>query len=128
MLDLITSREALIAELKLIQGNLEVTMSEDANEAVVRGNELSVQIARTGKLLADAKYYRDTTLNRGVVAEMKNLIALPASSANKYIDTICKEDSYLVNWAERLNRACTHQLEWCRTVISKAKAEMNANL
>lgn len=31
-----------------------------------------------------------------------------------------------MNWAERSNRSCTHQLEWCRTIISKAKAEMNA--
>lgn len=126
MNDLIATREAIIAELKTMQSFLEESMSEEADEAILRGNDLAVYMARSGKLLADAKYYRDMTLNSGVVAEMKTLLSLPASSANKYIDTLCKEDTYLMNWADRINRSATHQMEWCRTVVSKAKAEMNA--
>ena len=35
-----------------------------------------------------------------------------------------KEEQYLVDWCERINRTATHQLEWCRTLIAKARAEM----
>ena len=100
---------------------------EEVEEAVVRGNDLAVYIARTGKLLADAKYH----LNEKKKSEVFDTLRETASRAkatskavNAIIDSLCKEEQYLVDWCERLNRAATHQLEWCRTVISKAKAEM----
>lgn len=126
MNDLISPLAEIKSELKSMQSVLEETMSEDAQEAVYRGNELAVQMARSGKLLADAKYHRDEKLNSGIVREMKNLISLPATTANKYVDALCKEENYVVNWADRINRAATHKLDWCRTIISKAKAEMSA--
>lgn len=118
--------EQIQTELKDIQSNLEVEMSEDATEATYRGNKLAVYMARTGKLLADAKIHRDRKLTSGVVEELKKVLSLPASTANKYIDALCYDENYLVNWCERVNRTSTHQLDWCRTVISKAKAEMSA--
>lgn len=113
-------------ELKNIQSDLEVEMSEDANEAQYRGNKLAVHMARTGKLLADAKIHRDRKLSSEVVENLKKVVQLPASTANKFVDALCYDENYLVNWAERVNRSCTHQLDWCRTIISKAKAEMSA--
>ena len=122
----IESKENIKKELQGIQDVLEIEMSENAQEAVLRGNELAVYMARTGKLLADAKVHKDRKLNSDIVKEMKKIISLPASTGNKYVDSLCKEENYLVNWCERVNRSCTHQLDWCRTIISKAKAEMNA--
>ena len=95
----ITPIDKISNELAAIDSYLNITMSEEVQEAVLRGNDLAVYIARTGKLLADAK-------------------------VNAIIDSLCKDEQYLVDWCERLNRTATHQLEWCRTVISKAKAEM----
>lgn len=118
--------EQISAELKNIQSDLEVEMSEDANEAQYRGNKLAVQMARTGKLLADAKIHRDRKLSSEVVENLKKVISLPASTANKFVDALCYDENHLVNWADRVNRSCTHQLDWVRTVISKAKAEMAA--
>lgn len=126
MNDLITPMAQITTELQEIQDFIEVTMSEDPNEAVARGNDLSVYMARTGKLLADAKYHRDKKLRSEIVAQLKEMIKLPPSVATKFTDTLVERESYLMNWADRSNRACTHQLEWCRTIISKAKAEMNA--
>ena len=37
---------------------------------------------------------------------------------------ITHRENLLVNTLERLNRAATHQMDWLRTVISKAKEEM----
>lgn len=126
MNDLITPLHQIKEELNQMQSVLEETMSEDAQEAVYRGNEVAVQMARSGKLLADAKYHRDEKLNSSIIREMKNLISLPATTTNKYVDALCKEENYLVNWADRINRSATHKLDWCRTIISKAKAEMSA--
>ena len=124
--DLITSMSQITVELQNIQNFIEETMSEDPNEAVLRGNDLSVYMARTGKLLADAKYHRDKKLRSEIVSQIKEMVKLPPSVATKFTDTLVERESYLMNWAERSNRSCTHQLEWCRTIISKAKAEMNA--
>lgn len=123
---MITPKELIETELNEIQSFLELTQSEDINEAVFRGNELAVYMARTGKLLADAKIHRDEKLNSEIMREIKKLISLPASTSNKFIDTLTRDENHLVNWADRLNAACSRQLEWCRTIISKGKAEMQA--
>jgi len=126
MNNLITPQADIITELTTIQSFLEITMSEDANEAVVRGNDLAVYMARTGKLIADAKIHREQKLRSEMIQEYKKLIEFPASVAVKYTDTLVENETYLLTWSTRLNAACTHQLDWCRTIISKAKAEMSA--
>lgn len=125
---LITPKDQIADELKVVDDYLNITMSENVEEAVQRGNDLAVHIARTGKLLADAKYH----LNVARKSEVFNTLRATAKEAgatskavNAIIDSICKEEQYLVDWCDRCNRTATHQLEWCRTVISKAKAEMS---
>lgn len=124
MESLITPLEDISFELKAIQDYIETPINEDMNEAELRGNELSVYMARSGKLLADAKYHKDQKQNSAIVEELKKILQLPTSTANKYIDALTKEENYMVNWADRINRSCTHQIDWCRTLISKAKEEM----
>jgi len=120
----ITSKENIQKELGEIQDFLEITLSEDINEAVIRGNDLAVYMARSGKLLADAKIHKDEVLKSETMARIKELMSLPASTSNKFIETLTKDENYLVTWADRINAACSRQLEWCRTIISKGKAEM----
>ena len=124
---LITKIEDIKFELEAIQQVLEISISEDMNEVEQRGNELTVYMARSGKLLADAKYHRDEKLNSAIVEELKKILQLAPSTANKYIDALTKEENYLVSWSERVNRTCTHQIDWCRTLISKAKEEMRVS-
>lgn len=115
----ITPIDKISNELAAIDSYLNITMSEEVQEAVLRGNDLAVYIARTGKLLADAKYHLNDTLR-----ETASRAGATSKAVNAIIDSLCKDEQYLVDWCERLNRTATHQLEWCRTVISKAKAEM----
>lgn len=124
---LITKIEDIKFELEAIQQFLEISISEDMAEVEQRGNELVVYMARSGKLLADAKYHRDEKLNSAIVEELKKILQLAPSTANKYIDALTKEENYLVSWSERVNRTCTHQIDWCRTLISKAKEEMRVS-
>lgn len=124
--NIISSLSEIKTELIQIQSFLEETMSEDVNEAVVRGNDLAVYMARSGKLLADAKIHQDRKLRSDIIEQIKSINSMSPSVAVKFVNTLVENESYLVNWATRLNASCTHQLDWCRTIISKAKAEMSA--
>lgn len=125
MKELVADLESIKFELKAMQDFVEINISEEESTAVqIRGNELNAYLARSGKLLADAKYHRDEKLKDSVFENLKELLKLSATTANKYIDALCKEENFLVNWAERLNRTITHQLDWCRSVLSKQKEEL----
>lgn len=124
MQNLIASLDEIELELQSIQEFTEITPSEDVNEIVQRGNDLIAYLARTTKLLADAKYHKDNKLNSAFIGEIRKISQLSASVANKYVDSLCKDENYLINWSERLNRTVTHQIDWCRTIVSKNKAEM----
>lgn len=128
---LITSKEQMLQELTDIDSYLNMTMSENPEEAVQRGNELAVYIARTGKLLADAKYWLNQAMNSETmktIAETSKNAKATATAVNALINSLCREERYLVDWCERCNRTATHQLSWCVTVISKAKEEMKLGL
>lgn len=123
----ITPKDQIATELDSIDSFLNITMSEQAQEAVIRGNDLAVYIARTGKLLADAKYHLNARLKDEVFDTLRDTAkraGATSKAVNAIIDSLCKEERYLVDWCERLNRTATHQIEWCRTLIAKARAEM----
>ncbi len=120
----ITPIDKISNELAAIDSYLNITMSEEVQEAVLRGNDLAVYIARTEtvsrcqipsereKEIGSLRYVTETASRAGATSKAVNAI----------IDSLCKDEQYLVDWCERLNRTATHQLEWCRTVISKAKS------
>lgn len=119
--------EGIRNEAQQIQEFLEITMSDDPQEVIERGNDLQVYMARTGKLLADAKYILNDQKRHETMDIIRDFIIdqkLSAKVQNALIDGLCKEEQYLVDWIDRLNAACTHQLDWCRSVNSKNKEEM----
>lgn len=123
----ITPIESIADELAAIDSYLNITMSEDVQEAVLRGNDLAVYIARSGKLLADAKYYLNGKKKSEVfdtLRETASRAGATAKAVNAIIDSLCKDEQYLVDWADRVNRACVHNIDWCRTIVSKQKEEM----
>lgn len=128
MLELISTPQELKAEADCIQDYLDTTMSDEIEEAIGRGNDLSVYISRTGKMLADAKFHKDQMMKSEIIGVLRDSVKmmLSASTINELIKAACKEANYQVNWIERLNKTATHQLDWCRTVVSKAKADQYA--
>lgn len=114
-------------ELKRIQEFLEAEYPVDIPGAVIdRATQLEYFMSHSGKLFADAKYYRDKFLNDVIISTVKEALAvggLSASVINKKIDALAMDYNYIVNWAERTNRSCTHQLDFARSIISKHKAE-----
>lgn len=127
MNNLITDLQSIKNELVIIQDYLEITPSEEITEIEDRGNQLIVYIARTSKLLADAKYHKNEKLNSTFVNDIKKISCLSASLANKFVDSLCKDENHLIDWCERLNRASTHGYEWTRSLLSKATAEWKYN-
>lgn len=122
--------EELTKEAQKIQDFLEITMSDDPQEVIERGSDLQVYMARTGKMLADAKYILNAQKHNETMDIVRDFIIdqkLSAKVQNALIDGLCKDTQYLVDWIERLNASCTHQLDWCRSVNSKNKEEMRLN-
>ncbi|HCY40406.1 MAG TPA: hypothetical protein DHV48_03495 [Prolixibacteraceae bacterium] len=123
----ITPPQEIADELQVIDAFLNITMSEDIEEAVSRGNDLAAHIARSGKLLADAKYHLNEKMKDDIFKVLEKTAkqaGATATAINGIVKSLCKDEQYLVDFAERTNRSATHQLEWARTIISKAKAEM----
>lgn len=121
------SKEQLLKEAYIISDFLDTTMSENPEEAIQRGNDLTAYLGRTTKMLADAKHH----LNEATQQDVFNILKEAAKQAgatstaiNRLVKSASKNEQYLVDLIERINAACVHQIDWCRTIISKAKAEM----
>lgn len=118
----------LFKEAEEIQAFVDSHFSADMAAACEdRGQYLEVYMARSGKMLADAKYWLDEQMNSAITQAMAEALKSKrwsVTTINKKIDALCKEQNYLVNWIERLNRTCTHQLSFMVTLISKHKVEM----
>jgi hypothetical protein len=121
MLDHILSLDNLEQEAKQIDEFLNITCSEEPTEALERGNDLLVYLARTGKMLADAKYWQDEAVQNSIIQKLKEQLDLSPMIFKKFLDTSIKRENYLVNWIDRMNSACVHQIDFLRTVVSYAK-------
>ena len=124
MLTYISTIDEIENEAGEIESFLTIVCSEDPNECTERGSQLAVYIARSGKLLADAKYHQDEAVQKSAIAELGKSLKIAPSVLTKIISASTKRENYTVNRVERLNRASVHQLDWMRTLISKAKEEM----
>ena len=136
-MDFITPKEQIQKEILEISEYLNIlieTNSEDlklqADEIVERGNTVSVYMARTGDLLADAKYHlneiKKTDVLKSLITQM-GFTFLSASAQKDFISSACVYESWLVDKCERVNKTCTHQIDWYRSVLSKYKEELNAS-
>ncbi len=128
MLNNITPFEDLFNEAEQIQEFLNETCSENGADVTMRGNRLSAEIARTGKMVADAEYWLNRKKKSQVVNDLKELLEAvikpSATAQNAIVEAACRDEQYLFTWCERLNKAATHELSWCVTKLSKIKAEM----
>jgi hypothetical protein len=81
-------------------------------------------MAQTGKMLADAKWHYNNLLNSEIIKALKDQDKMTASTLNNYIKGMCKDYQYLVDWIDRINATCTHQIDLMRSLISKHKEEL----
>lgn len=102
-------------------------VSTDDTEALSnRATHIASIMATTGKMLADAKYWRDKAVKESVLTQLKDAkrSSLPASVMNELIKAEAKDYNYLVNWIEQQDKDCKYQVDLLRSLISLRKTEM----
>lgn len=117
----------MIQEIEEIQKYLEITCSDNPEEITQRIRELSAYLARTAYLLQEAKY----ALRRKKASEIGEIVVriakeqfLSAKAQNALVDSIAAEEHRLVDWLDRLNAACTHQIDALRSLLSYEKEQL----
>ncbi len=105
--------------------------SVDVPDAIFeRGNQLAAYISLTGKMKADAKYHLSEAKRTGIFSNIEHLskeAGMSATAQKELINSLVAAPERLYDWCERLNRTATHQLEWCRSMLSYIKEEINAS-
>ena len=114
----------LLDEAQVIQDFLEEPVNEEPNALSEKLSMMCVYMARSGNMLADAKYLQDVEQDKVFTEYYDEISSMPATIASKLIDSKTSEVNYLVNWLERINRACTHQADSIRTIFSYVKENL----
>jgi hypothetical protein len=69
--------------------------TDDASACMIRASDLGAWMARTGKMLADARYWKDEAMKGSILKQVG--AKLPTSTLNDLIKAECKDINYLVN-------------------------------
>lgn len=124
----IATPESIYTSCNEIQSFIESHYEADNGAAVTcRAQQLEAYMALSGKMLADAKYHLNTAINSDFINAFRQVANMSPSVQKKYLDSICKDYQYLVDWCGRINAACVHQIDMCRSVLSTLRAEMQMN-
>ncbi len=121
--------EELEKEAQEIFEFMDIPIDDDMSQATEKGNMLAVYINRTGFMLSEAQYYLNDKLNSEAIRIISELTdkKYSAKIQNALIDSVCKQERFLVDKIEQLNKTAKYQLNFCITVISKIKEEMKYN-
>lgn len=120
----------IIEEAQQIQGYLDTTCSENPEEVLERIRVIMPCISRTAFMLAEAKKAlraKKSDEIQAQICEIVNLQFLSAKVQNALLDSIAKEEAYMVDWLERLNAAATHQVDALRSILSYERESLRLN-
>ena len=114
-------------ECESMQAELECLIPDDVNAVIEHAKKLAVLMARSGNLLATAKKLvrqkRTSEITETIIKIAKENY-LAAKAQNILCESIASEEIELSEWLNRINASFTHQIELCRSIISKEKEEM----
>jgi len=117
-------------EAREIQDYLEIACSDNPVEVVERLKQLNVYQARAGYLLAKAKAiynskrYSEIAI---IVVEIAKQNFLSAKAQNALVDSIAKDEGFLVDWLDRICAAIVHQQDVLRSILSFEKENLRLN-
>lgn len=119
--------DELRKEAALIQEYCEIVCSENPDEIQERIRYLTAYLARTAFMLKESK----SMLRKKRMSEIGETIIkiakenyLSAKAQNALVDCIANEENELVDWLDRLNAACTHQIDAMRSLLSYEKENL----
>ncbi|WP_298546739.1 hypothetical protein [uncultured Parabacteroides sp.] len=114
----------IVKEIEEMQSFLETIASDNPKELIDRLTDINVYLARSGKLLADAKAYQDEVAASVYATHMEFISRVPATVAMKFVSAQSVTANQLVTWLDRINRTLVHAGDNIRTQISFAKQDM----
>lgn len=110
-----------------IQAEIETLIPDSINAAIDRGKMIAVFHARTGYMLAIAKQLarkkKSSEIGETIIKIAKQNY-LSSKAQNALVDAIADDEMLLVDWLDRINSMCVHQIDLIRSIISKEKEEM----
>ena len=114
-------------ECATMQSELEQVLPTEINTAIGRMTIIAVYHARAGQMLADAKLL----LRKKKASEIADMVIkiakegyLSATAQKALIESIAQDEAYFVDWLDRINSMCVHQIDILRSIVSKEKEEM----
>ena len=116
----------ILQRLEFLQTMLEAHYNADEGHALVdRLTDIGGYMAESGKLKADAEFHFNDKLNSEILRMIRELLPeyTSASVQNAFCKSLAKEEAYLVTFADRVNRTCTHQVEAMRSQLSYVKEQ-----
>jgi hypothetical protein len=120
--------ESILENLALYQSQLDEKLVDDPNVIIEQLTVAESIMVNSGKMLADTKYWLNDAMHSETIKTLKELASqnklITSTAVNQIIKSLCKDQQYLVDWCERLNRSSTHRADLARSIISKQKAEM----
>ena len=124
----ILSKEQILENLALYQSQIDEKLVDEPNVIIEQLTVAENIMVNSGKMLADAKYWLNEAMHSETIKTLKELASqnklITSTAVNQIIKSLCKDQQYLVDWCERLNRSSTHRADLARSIISKQKAEM----
>jgi len=117
----------LLEEAAAMQEYLELQCSDNPAEIQERISTIAVYHARTGFMLAQAKKELNEKKKTAIiqtVLEIAKTQYLAAGAQNALVNSICVDEQYLVDWLDRLNSTCKHQLDAVRSLLSYEKENL----
>lgn len=110
-------------EIRTMQDYLEVEVSEDVNEICERIRTINVYMARSSRMLAEAKAHRRKA-ERDTFAAVPDFGSMPANTLKKYLE-VCAYEWYEIEDAlESLYKTCVHSMDSLRSLLSYSKEDM----
>lgn len=117
-------------EIDTMVAYLTTECGNTAEEMFERMSVIEVYLCRSGEMLAEAKRIlrkkKSSEISATIIAIAKEQ-CLSAKVQNALLDSICEEESYLVDRLDRLNSTCTHQLDSLRSKLSYEKESIRLN-
>ena len=110
-------------EIKTMQEYLEIETSEDPNEICERMMVINVYMARSSRMLAEAKSHRRKA-ERDTIASLPDFGNMPANTLKKYLEVCAFEWCEIEDALECLYKTCVHTIDSLRSLLSYSKEDM----
>ena len=117
----------LYEECQMIQEYTDVQCSDNPEEVIERIQTLSSYLSRTAFIKKEANKLLNIQKSKEIqetIIKIATESHLSASVQNALLKSICIYETEIVDWSDRLNATCTHQIDACRSILSWLKEDL----